>query len=247
VSTCILRVNATPVYRFLSLIHAALPTGETLEGKPILDCGAGGAVPPLCVFASQGMKAHGIDTDPKQLERARAFCEERDIKIDLRQADMRAIPFADHAFDYVYEQYAMCHLSLDDTSTAVAEMRRVLRPGGMALFGVISADSWPLSAFGVEGRPGEYRMVENGEDVCHSVFTDEQSDRLAMGWEILRKEKVTLFARGRAEAMSRERWRALREKAPAACSERAWEAEYADRHNWVTYVHTYYYVRKPRI
>jgi hypothetical protein len=43
----ILRTNAIPVYGFLSFIHARHPQGETSQRGKVLDCGAGGPVPPL--------------------------------------------------------------------------------------------------------------------------------------------------------------------------------------------------------
>ena len=49
----ILRTNAPAVYQFLCILNASLESGENLRGKKILDCGAGGPVPPLAIFAEQ--------------------------------------------------------------------------------------------------------------------------------------------------------------------------------------------------
>jgi hypothetical protein len=69
----VLRGNATPVYAFLSLINARLAQGETLQGKKVLDCAAGGPVPPLVLFHQHGFEAWGIDVADSQLQKARAF------------------------------------------------------------------------------------------------------------------------------------------------------------------------------
>ena len=45
----VLRMNATPVYRFLCPIVSRLSDGETVRGRSILDCGCGGAVPLLAI------------------------------------------------------------------------------------------------------------------------------------------------------------------------------------------------------
>jgi len=239
----VLRTNATAVYRFLGLMHARLEEGETLCGKRILDCGAGGPVPPLAIFAEQGMEAVGIDISEPQLERARAFVERTSLRIELRQADMRCLPFADASFDYVYEHYSMCHLNRADTARAVAEMQRVLRPEGLAFLGVVSTESWPLSAYGEERSPGEYWMVENGEQILHCLLSDEESNDLATGWETVSKEKAVLHVGG--EDLSMEDWAALRTEAPAPHSAEAWAAEYERRTDFFRYVHTYYVLEKP--
>ena len=239
----ILRTNATAVYRFLSLMSAQLEEGETLDGKRILDCGAGGPVPPLALFAEQEMACFGIDTSERQLEHARAFVERTGLAIDLRHADMRGLPFADAAFDYVYEHYSMCHLNAADTAQAIGEMRRVLKPGGLAFFGVISDESWPLSVYGVERNPGEYWMIEGGEERRHCLFSDEASDALVAHWELLAKEKAVLHVGGKDVSM--DQWAALHEEARTSCSLEEWMSGYDRRMNEYRYVHTYYTLVKP--
>jgi len=48
------------------------------RGK-VLDCGTGGAVPPLALFRQHGFEAWGIDASTEQLDRAGQFCEQRDV------------------------------------------------------------------------------------------------------------------------------------------------------------------------
>ena len=242
-SPIILRTNATAVYRFLSLMNAQLEEDESLAKKRILDCGAGGPIPPLALFAEQGMACVGIDVSERQLESARAFAERTDLTIDLQQADMRSLPFPDASFDYVYEHYSMCHLNAADTRRTIGEMRRVLKPGGLAFLGVISNESWPLSAYGEERNPGEYWMVEGGEETLHGLFSDEASDALVANWELLAKEKAVLHVGGRD--ISKEQWAALHGEAPRPCSLGEWNAQYGQRRSFFCRVQSYYVVRKP--
>ena len=186
----ILRTNAIPVYGFLSFIAARQPEGGSLLQSKILDCGAGGPVPPLALFAQHGFEGWGIDSSEGQLDRAKQFCQERGLELSLRKGDMRHIPFEDETFDYVYEHYAMCHLSKQDTALAVSEMYRVLKRQGLCFLGVISTDSWPRSSFGEERAPGEYWGEEGGDELTlHSLFSDEEADELVSAWEIVSKEK----------------------------------------------------------
>jgi len=108
----ILQPNAVSVYGLLSVIQAQNPTGPESEPKKILDCGAGGSVPPLAIFRSHGFEAWGIDSSEEQLELTRQFCRQEGIELHIQTGDMRQTPFGDETFDYVYEHYSMCHLSI---------------------------------------------------------------------------------------------------------------------------------------
>jgi ubiquinone/menaquinone biosynthesis C-methylase UbiE len=241
----VLRTNAIPVYGFLSIITARRPEGETQPYGKILDCGAGGPVPPLALFHAHGFEAWGIDASEAQLERAKQFCEERGMQIHLRQGDMRDIPFADNTFDYVYEHYSMCHLSKRDTTLAVSEMYRVVKRGGLCLLGVISNDTWPRSFLGEEREPGEYWGEEAGEEeTLHSMFSDEEADKLVAAWEVVSKEKRVLYLRKAAEEMTLEAWRGLRGEAGEACTWEDWSARYASRTNALQYAHLCFVLSK---
>jgi ubiquinone/menaquinone biosynthesis C-methylase UbiE len=243
-SDIILRPNAIPVYGFLSAIAAG---GLPVEGEPqlkILDCGAGGPVPPVALFAQQGFEAFGMDIDPEQLERARQFCEAQNIDVDLRQGDMRALPFGDESFDYVFEHYAMCHLSKEDTVKAISEMQRVLKPGGMAFWGVISTDCWPKSFFGEERIPGEFWIMEDGELARHSMFTDAEADALVSGWKIESRQKQVRYLREAAQESTLAEWMNLLSEQMGRCTQDDWRARYKDRTNAYQYVHLYYILEK---
>ncbi len=238
----ILRTNATSVYRFLSRLNAALGEGEHLRGKRILDCGAGSPIPPLAIFAEQGMEAHGIDISGPRLEQSRAFRERSGLALALAAGDMRQLPYGNEVFDYVYEHFSMCHLTKADTAVAVGEMRRVLRPGGSAFLGVVSQESWPLSSFGEERAPGERWSGEAGGERCHSLFEEAEADRLVADWEVTHKEKITVV--GHPQDLSEAEWEALHAEAPAPCSRESWMARYPERDRLIRYVHTYYYLTK---
>ena len=55
-------------------------------------------------------------------------------KVHVETADMRTLPFADHAFDTVVSNWAVHNLEAEaDRACALAEMARVLHPGGTLL------------------------------------------------------------------------------------------------------------------
>ncbi len=241
----ILRRNAPHVYAFLSLINDDLDQTDTLDQKKILDCGAGGLVPPLVLFHQHGLQAWGIDESDEQLQRAEAFCEQHGINMNLSAGDMRQMSFDDETFDYVYEHYSMCHLSKKDTACAIGEMFRVLKKGGLCFLGVISMDTWPKSVLGEEKEPGEFWGEEHGEPTAHSLFTEQESDQLVSAWEIVGKEKMVTYLRGFAEQTSLEDWMGFYPEVQNEYSEETWKAKYETRANEFQYAHTYYFLRKP--
>ena len=241
----VLRRNAPYVYAFLSLINDDLDPAETLEQKKILDCGAGGPIPPLVLFHQHGFQTWGIDVSDEQLQKAETFCGQHGIEMNLSAGDMRQMSFEDETFDYVYEHYSMCHLSKKDTARAVGEMYRVLKKGGLGFLGVISMDTWPKSMMGEEKEPGEYWGQEHGEPKSHSLFTDDESDQLVSAWEIVGKNKIATYFRGAAEETSLEDWMDLYPGGQNDYSRETWKARYGKRTNEFQYTHTYYFLRKP--
>ena len=240
----ILHPNATPVYSFLSMLQAQ-PPAEAPHPLKVLDCGAGGPLPPLTLFRQHGYEAWGVDCSAEQLERARQFCVQHQVEVNLRLGDMRALPFEDESFDALYEHFSMCHLSKADTAAALSEMRRVLKPRGLAFVGVISTGTWPQSLFGEERAPGEFYGEEGGQqNVLHSMFTDEEAQRLVQGWEIIVQEKHVRYLREAAGQTSLDEWMELQSEAREGYTPDAWRAAYPQRVAAFQYTHLYFYLRK---
>jgi len=73
----------------------------------------------------------GVELSPAMLEIARTRAREVGREIDLRVGDAQALGFPDQSFDSVVCTLSLC--TIPDDRAAVAEMRRVLRPGGRLL------------------------------------------------------------------------------------------------------------------
>lgn len=70
----------------------------------------------------------GLDLNPAMLRVARRRSEAAGLEIDWVQGDAQALPFPDAVFDLVFCQQAIQFFP--DRALAVAEMHRVLAPGG---------------------------------------------------------------------------------------------------------------------
>jgi ubiquinone/menaquinone biosynthesis C-methylase UbiE len=73
----------------------------------------------------------GIDLSPAMLDIARQRAREQGRAVDLGEADAQALPFPDASFDTVVCTLGLC--GIPDDRAAIAEMRRVLKPGGTLL------------------------------------------------------------------------------------------------------------------
>ena len=72
----------------------------------------------------------GIDIQPSLIERARALALAREqTHVRFEVADLYALPFADGSFDAAFGHGVLMHLA--DPLRALAQLRRVLRPGGI--------------------------------------------------------------------------------------------------------------------
>jgi SAM-dependent methyltransferase len=88
----------------------------------------------LAWAAQHGARAFGIDISEPTVIQARAAFTHQSGPLRAAAADVRTLPFRDASFDAVYSMGTIEHF--DETEQAVAEMARVLKPGGCAIIGV---------------------------------------------------------------------------------------------------------------
>lgn len=197
-------------------------------GDRLLDvaCGSGFAVE---LARARGAECAGLDASPRLV----AVARDRSPDADLRVGDMHALPWPEASFDVVTSFRGIWGTTPD----AVAEVLRVLRPGGrfgLTVWGHIKASpgAWALRPFTLAddahvsnqsamvrlGRPGEGERL-----LSHWGFVDVRRIEIPFAWEFPDPETYarTLLATGPAyeaiQAVGEER---VHEYAVAVAAER---------------------------
>lgn len=103
------------------------------ESLKILDAGCGTGL--LATKLKRFGTVKGIDFSKEAVR----FSQKRGV--DVRQASVTDLPFADGSFDVVVSIDVLVSKSIEDDMEAFAEFRRVLKPGGLLILRV-SANPW---------------------------------------------------------------------------------------------------------
>lgn len=186
------------LYTFL--LHC---NGSEME-KEILDCGAGGVLPPLAIFHEQGYKTHGIEIDDDQLERADKFARENGIDLNIKKGDMTSLPYEDNSMSFIYSYNSIFHMSKEEVSKTIGEIKRVLKPNGLCFLNFASTDDFRVEE-GEKVRDGEVLLVERGEKVLHSFFDIDEPE------EFFRKHNLeVIYKETRVRSVKTEKFGMIR-------------------------------------
>jgi SAM-dependent methyltransferase len=127
-------------YHFEKLHHLLrLVNFDGYRGRAVLDVGCGAGVD-LARFAKGGANVTGVDLAPSAIELARANLSQQGLSGRFEVADGEGLPFADASFDLVYAHGVVQYTA--HPQQLVNECRRVLKPGGEAIFQVYNRVSW---------------------------------------------------------------------------------------------------------
>jgi ubiquinone/menaquinone biosynthesis C-methylase UbiE len=172
------------------------------HGSSVLEIGCGSGGYALHLVATTGCRITGLDINESGIRNANHLAQARDLASQLRfeRCDVsKKLPFDDGAFDAVFSNDVLCHLA--GRAEVLAEMYRVLKPGGRMLFsdalvigGTITHDEIAArSSIGyyVFSPPGENeRLMETAgfRGICATDKTDNAA-RIAHRWREARAQK----------------------------------------------------------
>ncbi len=98
----------------------------------VLELGCGGGINMEFYDPARVTSFAGLDPSPELLAMSRAAAQARGMVADIQGGVGEAMPFASGRFDTVVTTFTLC--SVADQAAVLAEIRRVLKPGGTALF-----------------------------------------------------------------------------------------------------------------
>jgi SAM-dependent methyltransferase len=135
--------SRTRRYMMVRRFHEVLDHAAIEPGQRVLDLGCGWAFGTHWAHAS-GARVAGIDLGFDQLRWARAKLASGDA-LGLTQANAAALPFRDATFDRAVSVEMMEHVFRPDRPRVLAEIARVLKPGGRIALSTPNPDS-PIEA-----------------------------------------------------------------------------------------------------
>ncbi len=135
-------------------------------------------------FAREGFQVTALDYSEAGLLKLEGSARDTGVfdRIAVRSFDLRKpLPFPDNSFDACYSHMLLCmELSTVELRAILGEIRRILKPGGLALYSVRNTVDKHFGA-GVHKSEDMYGI---GGFVVH-FFSEEKVRDLAAGFEIL--------------------------------------------------------------
>lgn len=115
-------------------------------GERFLDvgCGTGGSVRALATRFPDVARAVGIDKSETMIAEARARTPAAGAAVEFQVADAHALPFPDDSFDGAFSLRVF--EIIGEPRRALAEMARVLRPGGRVVVNGPDVDAWAIDS-----------------------------------------------------------------------------------------------------
>lgn len=158
----------TYYYSFINEIETEL-VEEYGKGCKTLEigCGTGIILKGVSRFASE---AWGMDLSTGMLQNA------REQGLNVVEGNAVSIPFPDNAFDLVYSFKVLPHIP--ELNKAIAEISRVLKPGGKAILEFYNPYSFKAMTNKMAGAPGkvfiQYHSPKDVETLVSSEFNVER-------------------------------------------------------------------------
>ena len=153
-----------PITKFLGFRRALLALIAQAELQPrhaVLDVGCGtGTLAVLIKQAHSDVDVTGLDPDPRALARAARKAERAGVAARFDRGFADRLDYPNGTFDRVFSSMMFHHLGKDDRSKVLADVRRVLKPGGRLEFLDFAGGTHNLLAHILHGR----QLNRSGED-----------------------------------------------------------------------------------
>jgi SAM-dependent methyltransferase len=172
----------------LPYLEAIPGTLQDKGARRVLDLGCGSGW--LAIYlARAGFQVEGVDLAAHAVELARGWAAQENLSIEFAVADITNLPFNNGSFDACVANSIFEHLTWDLAVKALADLRKMLKPGGL-FFGCFDQ---------VGTGPGEFYKLDDGTQIYTDKgragmmlrnFNDDELRKLFTGWTIDSMETI---------------------------------------------------------
>lgn len=160
-------------YKSLAVSELAIRAGDVVVD---LGCGPGADLPAFAEGVGGSGQVIGVDSDPVAVREARDRMAELP-QVDVREGDIQALDISAASVDRVHTDRVLQHVP--EPETALAEARRILRDGGIAVFAEPDWDTLVIDYPDLATARAYTRFVADG--VVRNAAVGRQLARLAAG------------------------------------------------------------------
>jgi ubiquinone/menaquinone biosynthesis C-methylase UbiE len=168
-------------YKFPWIMDRIERESKLLKGRHLLEIGCGMGYDSL-EFLKRGVRVTATDLTPNAVDMTRRHFECEGVKAEaIRTANALDLPFEANSFDAVWAN-GVLHAT-GDTCRAIAEARRVLKPGGRAMIShFYRKPSWMYMIHRLGRENIEYKEQD---PPVNEFYTDEQVLDFFQGYKIV--------------------------------------------------------------
>lgn len=163
--------------------------------RRVLDLGCGVGRHAL-YLAAEGFEVTAIDASEAGIAYCRGAANEMRLHVDLHVGSMLDLPFPDASFDYLLTFNVIYHGAPDVVRRSIAEIARVIRPGGLLQATLLSKRN---AGFGVgtEIAPDTFVVPDASDDKVHAHHYSNAADAVRLLGEF---ELISLIDREQKRA-----------------------------------------------
>lgn len=155
--------------------------------KAVLDLGCGLGRHSV-FFYKKGFEVTACDLSEYGVNHLKEWQKKEGVSFPVVQCDMKKLPFPDNSFDAIYSYHVISHCDSKGIVEILAEIRRVLKPGGEIYFDFCSKESWGFKESGFPKIDENTFVFQGGveDGIPHYCVDIEDIDRIMTGFTLHR-------------------------------------------------------------
>lgn len=157
--------------------HVALDLLGALDGCDVVDCGCGPGHTAVMLYR-RGARVHAFDPSLECIETAKLVRNANAAEIDLTQQSFETLDYPSDSFDCTFGSCVIHHTEVDKT---VAQLGRILKPGGRGVF-IENSDRNPLLNLARRHLVGRFGIRKWSDDADEHPLKDDEITRMRRGF-----------------------------------------------------------------